>query len=275
MGVAVHKTKTDEQQSFRADHLRGFVRNSFGRVELGCFEDPAPLNGEPPDSAVPSKLAELARALVGGVGTHDVLTEVTFAALALVPGADIAKLSVIDNGHLHSIAATSQLTAMLDRAQQAAGQGPCLDAITAHKIIRCDDLRTDVRWPRFAPSATSAGVRGVLSCPLGVHSPTAATLSLFGFKPEPFAVQSDAIAAMLANHAAIALINEQQERQFKAALATRDVIGQAKGMIMERFGVDASRAFSMLKTISQETNTPVRHLASRLVDGAEQVSSGQ
>jgi AmiR/NasT family two-component response regulator len=100
-------------------------------------------------------------------------------------------------------------------------------------------------------------------------------LSLFGFKPEPFAVQSDAIAAMLANHAAIALINEQQERQFKAALATRDVIGQAKGMIMERFGVDASRAFSMLKTISQETNTPVRDLASRLVDGAEQVSSGQ
>jgi AmiR/NasT family two-component response regulator len=76
------------------------------------------------------------------------------------------------------------------------------------------------------------------------------------------------MCAVLANHAAIALINEQREHQFKAALATRDIIGQAKGMIMERFSVDASQAFAMLKSISQESNTPVRDLATRIVDGA-------
>jgi AmiR/NasT family two-component response regulator len=74
---------------------------------------------------------------------------------------------------------------------------------------------------------------------------------------------------MLANHAAIAIRNEEQERQFKAALATRDVIGQAKGMIMERLDVDAHRAFAMLTAISQQTNTPVRDLATTLVDGAK------
>jgi AmiR/NasT family two-component response regulator len=73
---------------------------------------------------------------------------------------------------------------------------------------------------------------------------------------------------MLANHAAIALVIEEHERQFRAALATRDVIGQAKGMLMERFDIDSGRAFAMLKKISQQTNTPVRQLAVRLVDHA-------
>ena len=264
----MRKTKPAEQQSFRSDELRGLVRNSFGSIESGCYADLAQIYGERPDNAVPSRIAELASVFVGGVGARDVLPKVISAAVALVPGADIAKLSVLENGHLNSIAATSKLTAELDRAQQAAGQGPCLDAITAHTTIRCEDLRNDLRWPRFAPSVTSAGVHGVLSCPLDVRGTTGATLSLFGFKPEPFAVQSAAICAVLANHAAIALINEQREHQFKAALATRDIIGQAKGMIMERFSVDASHAFAMLKSISQESNTPVRDLATRLVDEA-------
>jgi transcriptional regulator with GAF, ATPase, and Fis domain len=188
----------------------------------------------------------------------------------LVSGAGCAKISVIDNGRLCSIAATSQLTSSLDSAQQAAGHGPCLDAITEQKVIRCDDLCTDTRWPRFALSAVNAGVHSALCSPIGVPGESGATLTLFGFRADAFGADSEAVGAMLANHAAIALINEKHERQFKAALATRDVIGQAKGMIMERFGVDAPRAFAMLTAISQETNTPVRDLAARLVDCAKQ-----
>ncbi|BCZ25211.1 ANTAR domain-containing protein [Mycobacterium senriense] len=71
---------------------------------------------------------------------------------------------------------------------------------------------------------------------------------------------------MVASHAAIALINDEWIRQFKAALATRDVIGQAKGMMMERFDVDAPRAIAILKAISQQTNTPVRDLAGEIVE---------
>jgi len=78
-----------------------------------------------------------------------------------------------------------------------------------------------------------------------------ATLSLFGFRAKAFGAESETIGAMLANHAAIALIHERRERQFRAALASRDIIGQATGMIMERFDVDKYRAFSMLKVISQ------------------------
>jgi hypothetical protein len=157
---------------------------------------------------------------------------------------------------------------VLDGAQQAAGHGPCLDAVNAQTPIRSSDLGTDVRWPRFAVTATSAGVHTVLSCPMDMPGATGAALSLFGSQPGAMGIRADAAAAMLAHHAAIVLFTAEHERQFKAALATRDVIGQAKGMIIERFGVDSARAFAMLKKMSQQTNTPVRQLAAGVVNRA-------
>jgi transcriptional regulator with GAF, ATPase, and Fis domain len=243
--------KAASQQTF------GLTNHNVSYERLPC---------EPHDGPVQSTVAELVTALVRGAGIEEMLTKLTSASVALVPGADFAKISLIDNGHLRSIAATSQLTALLDGAQQTAGQGPCLDAINAQEPIRCSDLRSDVRWPRFARSVTTAGVRSILCLPLDMPGVSGATLSLFGSQPRAFGVSSDAAAAILANHAAMALVTEEHKRQFRAALATRDVIGQAKGMIMERFGVGSARAFTMLKTISQQTNTPVRHLAASLVD---------
>ena len=220
------------------------------------------------DGSIQSTIIELISALVHGAGIEEMATKLTSASVALVSGAESAKISLIENGHLHPIAATSEVAALLDGAQQAAGQGPCLDAVNAQKPIRCSDLGTDVRWPRFAVAATNAGVRAVLSFPMDVPGAARATLSLFGSEPGALGIGSDGTAAMLAHHAAIALFTTEHERQFKAALATRDAIGQAKGVIMERFGVDSARAFAMLKTISQQTNTPVRQLAASLVDRA-------
>ena len=243
-----------------------FFRNGFAMVAVGHLADPEQPRHGRRGKAVQSTIARLAGAIVGTAGIEDALSELTGASLALIPGADCAKISIIENGHLRSITATSQLTSSLDSAQQAAGHGPCLEAISTKKAACCNDLRTDTRWPRFAPSATTAGVHSVLSSPIDIPGETGATLTLFGFRAEAFGPDSEAVGAMLANHAAMALMHHQQERQFKAALATRDVIGQAIGMVMERFGVDAPRAFAMLTAISQQTNTPLRDLATRLVD---------
>lgn len=220
------------------------------------------------DESVPSAIAELAGASAVGAGIGDVLTKLTLAALALVPSADYAKISTIDSSGLFSVAATSKLTASLDSAQQAARQGPCLDAVSAREIVRCGDLRTDARWPRFARYATTAGVRSVLSCPIDIPGDTGPTLSLYGVRAEAFDPQSETVGAMMATHAAIVLVHDQHDRQFRAALTTRDLIGQAKGIVMERFGVGAPRAFAMLAAISQETSTPVRDLAVRLAESA-------
>ena len=250
------------QQDHDASHEMAFS------WQLGYVADPQRLDREYHDGTVQSTLAELVSALVRGAGIEEMLTKLTSASVALVPGAEFAKISLIGNGHLRSIAATSESIALLDCAQQAAGQGPCLDAVHTQNPIRCSDLRTDVRWPQFARAAMTAGVHCVLSCPLDMPGGSGATLTLFGSQPGAFRRGSAAIAAMLADHAAIALFTAEHERQFRAALATRDIIGQAKGLLMERFGVDSARAFAMLKQISQETNTPVRQLAARLVDRA-------
>jgi transcriptional regulator with GAF, ATPase, and Fis domain len=246
------------------------VPNGCDMIATGRFADHKLLSHERHDEPVPSTIAELASALAKGAGIEEVLTKLTLASLALVPSADYAKISTIDNCGLFSVAATSKLTTSLDSAQQAARQGPCLEAISVRKIIRCDDLATDARWPRFARHATTVGVHSVLSCPIDIPGDTGATLSLFGVRAEAFGAQSETVGAMLANHAAIVLVHDKHKRQFRAALATRDIIGQAKGIVMARFGVDATRAFGMLAAISRDTNTPVRELAARLANSATQ-----
>ena len=90
-------------------------------------------------------------------------------------------------------------------------------------------------------------------------------MNLFGFKPDVFNPENEAVAAMLATHAAVALIANDERLQFQSALASRDVIGQAKGMIMERFDVDAVRAFELLKKLSQGSNTRLVAVAEELV----------
>ncbi|MDX1888813.1 GAF and ANTAR domain-containing protein [Mycolicibacterium sp. 050158] len=222
--------------------------------------------GRDEGESLQSTIADLAGALARGTSTDEVLVRLTAASLTLVPSADFAKISTVSDRGLVSLAATSRVTMMLDCAQQASRQGPCLDAMRARRTIRCDDLESDVRWPRFAARAATAGVHSVLSSPISVPGDMRVALSLFGSRTGAFGVESETVGAVLANHAAIALAHRERERQFKAALATRDVIGQAKGMVMERFGVDATQAFGMLVAISRDTNTPVRDLAARAVD---------
>lgn len=203
-------------------------------------------------------------ALAGGAGIRETLKRLITSSLDLVPGTDCAKVSVFEDGRLRTLVASSELAASLDAAQQVAGHGPCLDAISSRAAVCCTRLGTDARWPRFARQAATAGVRSVLSCPVDVPGDLRATLTLFGIRTEMSSAQSAAIGAMLADHAALVFLNARQASQFRTALASRDIIGHAKGMIMERFGVDATRAFVMLKRISQETNTPVCELAARL-----------
>jgi GAF domain-containing protein len=144
-------------------------------------------------------------------------------------------------------------------------EGPCLDAARGDALVRCDDLHDDPRWPRFAKGAVAAGVHAMMSFQLHTHDTRKGALNLFAVTTDVFTAKDQAVGAMLATHAATALIAHDRERQFHAALASRDAIGQAKGMIMERFAVDATRAFDLLKTLSQDTNTRLVDVAAGLV----------
>ena len=126
-------------------------------------------------------------------------------------------------------------------------------------VVRCPDLTHDSRWPGFGAAAAQAGVHRMLSFPLYRDRHGGAALNLMGRERAVVGPEGQAIGAMLTTHAAIALITANRIRQFETALASRDLIGQAKGMVMERFNIDADHAFDLITKLSQETNTPVSH----------------
>jgi len=194
------------------------------------------------------------------------LRGVTASCVDLIDGVECADVLLVAGPELfRSIAATSELAVELDDLQKRFREGPCLDAAIGKSVVVCNDLREDSRWESFAPAAVAAGVRSLMSFQLYTHNARMGALNLFGIKPDVFTVENEAIGAMLATHAAVALIADDERLQFQSALASRDIIGQAKGMIMERFNVDAVRAFELLKSLSQNSNTRLALVAEELV----------
>jgi ANTAR domain-containing protein len=114
----------------------------------------------------------------------------------------------------------------------------------------------------FGAAAVEAGVHSMLSFQLYAYdSGSAGALNLFSQRRVSFDLETEAIGAMLATHAAVAILAMNEHDQFQSALASRDTIGQAKGILMERFRIDAVKAFVMLTKLSQESNIPVREIA--------------
>ena len=138
----------------------------------------------------------------------------------------------------------------LDDVQQRLQQGPCIQAALGDPLIRCTDLRSDPRWPEFASAATKLGIYSMLSFQLYTHRSGVGALNLLGREPHTFTQEAEGLAAMLVTHAAVALSAVNTRQQFDSALASRDHIGQAKGILMERFGIDAIRAFELLTKLS-------------------------
>ena len=169
-------------------------------------------------------------------------------------------------GKFESLFGTSDLIYKLDALQEACGEGPCVEAALDELIVRTNDFTTERRWPKSSHAVAELGVRSGLSFKLYTSSSTAGALNLFGLRPGAFDAQSEVIGSVLAAHAASAILASRHGEQLESALTTRDIIGQAKGVIMERFKVDAMRAFEMLRELSQTTNTRLVEIAVRVID---------
>ena len=202
------------------------------------------------------------------------LHSVTASSVDLIDGVECADILLISGADLFtSVAATAQLAIDIDDLQQRFREGPCLDAAVGNSMVVCNDLRDDPRWPRFAEAAVAAGVHSLMSFQLYTHNARMGALNLFGLKPDAFTPEMEAVGAMLATHAATALIADDVRLQFQSALASRDIIGQAKGMIMERFDVDAVRAFELLTKLSQDSNTRLATVAEEIVSRGREPKS--
>lgn len=213
------------------------------------------------------RMAALSREMAAPRPLGQVLADVTAAAVQLIPGADVAGVLLVrKGGEFQSLADTDSLVAKLDKLQHDFAEGPCADAALKQTVVRTDDLRDEPRWPRYAPAAVRHGVLSSLSFKLYTADRTAGALNLFSFRPGAWDTESETIGTVFAAHAAAAIMAGRHGEQMDSALSSRDRIGQAKGIIMERYGVDDLRAFEMLRALSQEGQTKLVDIAQRVIE---------
>jgi GAF domain-containing protein len=217
----------------------------------------------PDDLAV--RLGELARALDTEPDTQATLDAIVAAALDTIPGADDAAITTVTGRRtVTTVATTGDLPLKIDREQYDTGQGPCLDSLYHDHVVRSPDLSAETRWPDFTPRAIGLGVASMLSFQLYVHDDTLGALNLYAHEPQAFTDDSEHIGALFATHAAVALAAAERHDQLQQAVSSRDLIGQAKGILMERYQITADQAFALLIRVSQSTNRKIRDVAEEL-----------
>lgn len=206
----------------------------------------------PPDSQVRTALIE----------------QIVAGAVTLIPGTSAAAVEQLNRqGRLEApLAAGDEVARAMMQAQNDTGQGPCLDASRDGKQVLTGDLTLDQRWPLFAARVSALGIRAVICTPMEAAGRTVGVLSLMSrtthFLQDEH--ESGVLATVFAAHAAIALTGARQLQDSSAALANRDVIGQAKGILMERFKLAPDAAFATLVRISSDNNIKLRLLCEEL-----------
>ncbi len=217
------------------------------------------------DGGLDQRLAALARELATQPTPEATAQRLTALAVELVAGADEAGVSLArGRGRVETVGPTSDLVAQADELQHRLGEGPCVDALHADEVD-APDLAHDDRWPDWRPRVVAAGVGAMLCVQLDLDDRELGALNLYAGEAHAFDEADRVAARHLASHAAVALASAHERSTLETALASRTVIGQAEGILMERFGVDAEGAFAVLVRYSQHHNVKLATVAADLV----------
>ena len=219
-----------------------------------------------------AQIARLARDLHSyehsGKTIDTLLLAVTRQAVGMLDEVDHAGVTLVDRrGRVRSTAATGPVPTRIDELQDTHQQGPCLQTIREHITVRVKDFGSEERWPSFVEDLLAqTPVRSSLSVLLYTEDFELGALNLYAEEAGVLDDSVEDMAVALGAHAAIALSAARRSEQFHSALSTRDVIGQAKGIIMERYRIGSGAAFELLTRLSQDTNTPLAQIAQELVE---------
>ncbi len=219
------------------------------------------------------QFVQLTRSLLDATTVAEVLCKVVEATHGIVPGADLVSITLRGpDGSFHTPVETEPIAADLDQVQYNTGEGPCVLAAEpagpGHALS--GDLATEPAWPTFGPAAASHGFHAVLATTLPAAQPPhlSGALNIYSRRRHAFDDHAKDLALLLATHASLALANthalttaELRQIQLQEAIDTRDVIGQAKGILMQRRGCTADEAFALLRRTSQDLNIKLAHLA--------------
>lgn len=184
---------------------------------------------------------------------------------------DHVGLSLVERDRIRTPVATDERLRRLDEAQYELGEGPCRQAILTHETVRVHDLATDPRWPSWGHAMVAElGIRSSLSFRLFIRPDrTWGALNVYSTTPDAFTDDDVEQGRIIAALAAAALARSINDEQLAKALESRTLIGQATGMLMERYGLDAHRAFDVLRRLSSQHNVKLRDLADQVVHTRE------
>ncbi|MHB1534649.1 MAG: ANTAR domain-containing protein [Acidimicrobiales bacterium] len=204
-------------------------------------------------------------------GLLDLVVTLATTALDDIDGASVSLL-VRNNQRFETANATSELIREIDESQYRASEGPCVEAIKTGAEVHIP-IPID-RWDDFVQRAEKAGVRSVLSLPLQIQGQSTGGLNLYSMTASSFEASTVESARALAGQAAVVLANaaaltsaELSNQHLQQALASRDLIGQAKGILMAREGISDDEAFASLRQLSQRSGRKLRDVAAAVVSG--------
>jgi transcriptional regulator with GAF, ATPase, and Fis domain len=225
------------------------------------------------DTDVTHALAEAARDLSEPRDVQATLDAIVRSARESLPGVDHVGVSVLNrDGGVETMAATDDLVWKLDALQYEMGEGPCLWAVDQgnnEDIVLVENARHEQRWPRFMPRALQAGLRAQMGLQLHTGEGTLGGLNLYSVEADCFPEGTREAAEVFAAVAAAALGRSRREDHLTTALQTRQVTGQAVGIVMERYRLTEQRAWEYLVRVSSHSNTKLREVARQVVAQTE------
>jgi hypothetical protein len=226
---------------------------------------------EPVPSQLADQLAGVARVLLSPGSVPETLQRIVQLAVASIDGCDASALCGCAGSGPQPY--SSPLVAELDEIQSSLGEGPCIDALGGVDSVYVADLSVDLRWPHFAPIAVRSGVRSALAYRLFDETGTLGALQLYARAADAFALLERTQGLIFASLAGMAIAvaadhASQIDRtaNLEAALISRELIGQAQGILMERERITGAQAFDQLRRSSQHLNRKLRDVAQELID---------
>ncbi len=215
---------------------------------------------------------DLVAALTAPVQARDAGRQITAVAVDLLPNVDFASICLRAAGHpVRIVAPTNPRVLEADRLQHELSEGPCLDVIESMQAVRSTHVAKDPRWPLYGPKVAASGIAAQTTLPLVSTGSMRACVNLYSLTTgvtggEPAGTD------LFATHASVALGFALQMRDLGEAMDRRKVIGQAIGIVMERYAINEEAAFAFLTRASQTANVKLRHIAEQLVAAVDERS---
>jgi len=243
------------------------------RLRPTCFDSAGVRTGVTINEQLLDAIREFTGAILNPFDLDELLHRLTRQATDAIDAVGAGIMLTADDGQLEFVAASEQLVVEAERHQHLVREGACHEAHASNRLVVVEDLVTETRWPEYRPRVIQLGLRAVLGVPMNAHGQTIGVINIYRDRPTRWSDEDIASAEILASMGAGYILNANHMRaqhtlaqQLQDAIASRDIIGQAKGILMAQLGLDADAAFDLLRTISQQQNLKLREVAQDLVE---------